>query len=136
MIEPSDKGQKMTVRELIGGEIAWIEPSGTLREAALQLHASDIGALAVESDSLLQGIFTERDLTRAVASGAELDTALIEDWMTPYPDSFGPDMSVGTAATWMLAAGYRHLPVVEGLDVIGMISMKDILWALTEPTAT
>lgn len=126
----------MTVRELIAGEIAWIEPSGTLNEAALQLHESDIGALAVESDGLLHGIFTERDLTRAVASGAELGTALIEEWMTPYPDSFGPDMSVETAATWMLAAGYRHLPVIEGQDVIGMISMKDILWALTEPTAT
>jgi CBS domain-containing protein len=36
----------------------------------------------------------------------------------------------------MLAAGYRHLPVVEGQEVIGMISMKDILWALTEPTLT
>ena len=124
----------MTVRELIGGEIAWIEPSGTLRAAARQMHESDIGALAVESDGLLHGIFTERDLTRAVASGAELDSALIEDWMTPYPDSFGPDMSVETAATWMLAAGYRHLPVIEGKEVIGMISMKDILWALTEPT--
>ena len=124
----------MTVRELIGGEIAWIEPSGTLRDAARQMHESDIGALAVESDSVLHGIFTERDLTRAVASGAEPDRALIEDWMTPYPDSFGPDMSVETAATWMLAAGYRHLPVVEGQEVIGMISMKDILWALTEPT--
>ena len=124
----------MTVLELIAGEIAWIEPSGTLRKAALQLHESDIGALAVESDGALHGIFTERDLTRAVASGAELDSALIEDWMTPYPDSFGPDMSVETAATWMLAAGYRHLPVIDGQDVIGMISMKDILWALTEPT--
>ena len=124
----------MTVRELIGGEIAWIEPSGTLREAARQMQGSDIGALAVESDGVLHGIFTERDLTRAVASGDELDRALIEHWMTPYPDSFGPEMSVETAATWMLAAGYRHLPVVEGQDVIGMISMKDILWALTEPT--
>ena len=124
----------MTVRELIGGEIAWIEPTGTLREAARQMHLSEIGALAVESDGSLEGIFTERDLTRASAAGADLDTALIEDWMTPYPDSFGPEMSVDTAATWMLAAGYRHLPVVEGGEVIGMISMKDILWALTEPT--
>ena len=124
----------MTVRELIGGEIAWIEPSGTLREAARQMQRSDIGALAVESDGVLQGIFTERDLTGAVASGAELDTGLIKDWMTSYPDSFGPEMSVETAATWMLAAGYRHLPVIDGQDVIGMISMKDILWALTEPT--
>jgi CBS domain-containing protein len=124
----------MTVRELIGGEIAWIEPSGTLRQAARQMHLADIGALAVESEEVLHSIFTERDLTRAIASDADLETALIEDWMTPYPDSFGPEMSVETAATWMLAAGYRHLPVVEGQEVIGMISMKDILWALTEPT--
>jgi CBS domain-containing protein len=124
----------MTVRELIGGEIAWIEPSDSLRKAAQQMHESDIGALAVESDGVLHGIFTERDLTRAVASGARLDGALIADWMTSYPDSFEPEMTVETAATWMLAAGYRHLPVVEGQEVIGMISMKDILWALTEPT--
>jgi CBS domain-containing protein len=130
------KDMRMTVRELIGGEIAWIEPAGTLRQAARQMHSADIGALAVESEDVLHGIFTERDLTRAIASDANLDTALIEDWMTPYPDSFGPEMSVETAATWMLAAGYRHLPVVEGQEVIGMISMKDILWALTEPTLT
>ena len=104
------------------------------REAARQMHRSDIGALAVELDGSLQGIFTERDLTRAFANGVEPEVALIEGWMTPYPDSFGPEMSVETAATWMLAAGYRHLPVVEGREVIGMISMKDILWALTEPT--
>jgi len=126
----------MTVRELIGGEISWIEPSESLRKAARQMHESDIGALAVESEGVLHGIFTERDLTRAVASGGSLDRASIEDWMTPYPDSFGPETSVETAATWMLAAGYRHLPVVEGQEVIGMISMKDILWALTEPTLT
>jgi CBS domain-containing protein len=77
MIETDQrKDKEMTVRELIGGEIAWIEPSGTLREAARQMQRSDIGALAVESDGVLQGIFTERDLTGAVASGAELDTGL------------------------------------------------------------
>ncbi len=124
----------MTVRELIGGDVAWIEPSSTLRDGARQMHLSGIGALAVESDGELLGILTERDLTRAFASGDELDGALVEDWMTSYPDSFEPDMPVETAADWMLAAGYRHLPVVDGQEVIGMISMKDVLWALTEPT--
>jgi CBS domain-containing protein len=52
---------RMTVRELIGGEIAWIEPAGTLRQAARQMHSADIGALAVESEDVLHGIFTERD---------------------------------------------------------------------------
>jgi CBS domain-containing protein len=124
----------MTVRELIGGEIAWIDHSGTLRQAARQMQAADIGALAVESDDVLHGILTERDLIRAIASDAILDTARVDAWMTPYPDSFTPEMTVDEAASWMLAAGYRHLPVVEGQEVIGMISIKDVLWALTEPT--
>lgn len=124
----------MTVRELIGGEIAWIEPSSSLRQAASKMYQANVGALAVESEESLQGIFTERDLLHACAENADLDIALVEDWMTPYPDAFGPEMSVGTAATWMLAAGYRHLPVVEGNKVIGVISIKDILWAMTEPS--
>jgi CBS domain-containing protein len=47
-----------------------------------------------------------------------------------YPDSFSPEMDVREAAEWMLAAGYRHLPVVEERRLIGMASIKDILWAL------
>ena len=79
----------MTVRELIGGEVTWIEPSATLREAARQMHESDKGHSPVESEGALQGTFTERDLTRAFADCVEPEVALIEDWMTPYPDSFG-----------------------------------------------
>lgn len=89
----------MTVRELIGGEIAWIEPSATLREAARRMYLSDIGALAVESDGELRGIFTERDLTRAFVLSVEPEVELLENWMTPYPDSFEPEISVETAAT-------------------------------------
>ena len=46
------------------------------------------------------GIFTERDLTRAFAEGVEPEAALIEDWMAPFPDSLGPEMSVETAGSW------------------------------------
>ena len=123
----------MTVRELIGGETAWIEPGDTVRHAAARMHEADIGALAVETDGSLQGIVTERDVLRACAAGADLDNVRVMQWMTPDPDSLSPEMSVDTAATWMLAAGYRHLPVVEDQAVIGVISIKDILWAITAP---
>jgi signal-transduction protein with cAMP-binding, CBS, and nucleotidyltransferase domain len=73
-------------------------------------------------------------LLRASAESADFEAELVEEWMTQHPDSFGPELSVENAATWILAAGYRHLPVVEGREMIGMVSMKDILWALTEPT--
>jgi CBS domain-containing protein len=124
----------MTVRELIGGEIVWIEPSSSLHQAAIQMHDSDVGALAVETNGALVGIITERDLVRACATNVDFDASRVKDWMTPNPDSLGPEMSVGAAATWMVAAGYRHLPVVEGGRAIGVVSIKDILWALTEPT--
>ncbi len=68
-----------------------------------------------------------------MADDADLDVDLVSAWMTPYPDSFTPEMDVEEAASWMLATGFRHLPVVDGEAVLGVISIKDVLWALTEP---
>jgi CBS domain-containing protein len=56
--------------------------------------------------------------------------------MTALPDTFGPEMLVEDAADWMLATGYRHLPVVDEVGaVLGMVSIKDVLWAVTDQTA-
>ncbi len=54
--------------------------------------------------------------------------------MTAYPDSIDPDMQVTEAAEWMLASGYRHIPVLDGSRILGMISIKDVLWAMTGPS--
>lgn len=124
----------MTVRELVGGEVIWVAPEATIRVAAASMKSSGVGSLAVEVDGSLEGIFTERDLLDAVAGDADLDRARVEDWMTAYPDSIDPDMSVPEAADWMLASGYRHIPVVDASGILGMISIKDVLWAMTEPS--
>jgi CBS domain-containing protein len=124
----------MTIRELVGGEVVEIEATRTLREAIRLMTASQVGALAVQRNGRLAGILTERDVLRACAADADLDSVTVRDWMTSDPDSLDPDMNVEAAADWMLAAGYRHLPVVEGIDLVGMVSIKDILWALTEPS--
>jgi CBS domain-containing protein len=55
--------------------------------------------------------------------------------MTPDPDYLESDVNVEDAAAWMLAAGYRHLPVVEDGQVLGILSVKDVLWALTGENA-
>lgn len=123
----------MDVRELVGGEVVWIAPSATMRDAARMMMESGVGALAVEVDTLLDGIVTERDMLRACSDGVDLDASAVSDCMTPYPDAFDPDMSVERAADWLLSAGYRHLPVVDGRQVIGMVSIKDILWAVMDP---
>lgn len=125
----------MKVRELVGGEVVWVEPEATLRQAAELMVSTGIGSVAVAVDGELEGILTERDLLHAVVAEADPAQALVEDWMTPYPDTFGPEMSVAEAANWMLATGYRHLPVVEDGAVLGVISIKDVLWATTDPAA-
>jgi CBS domain-containing protein len=122
----------MTVRDLVAGDVVWVAPEATLREGAEMMVSTEVGSVAVEVDGALEGIFTERDLLRAVAEGADLDTEPISTWMTEYPDSFHPEMDVEEAAEWMLATGFRHLPVVDGGDVVGVISIKDVLWALTD----
>lgn len=124
----------MTVRELVGGGVVSTEPSATLREAVRLMVANDVGALAVKGGGGLVGILTERDVIRACSEEADLESGLVDTWMTRDPDSLDPDMDVDSAADWMLAAGYRHLPVLDGVNLVGMVSIKDILWALTEPS--
>lgn len=123
----------MTVRELIGDEVVWVEPEVSLREAARSMKANSVGSLAVGESGILTGIITERDMVAACAESADLEQALVGDWMSRYPDSLSPDTSVEDAAMWMTAAGYRHLPIVEGEHVLGVVSIKDILWAVTGP---
>ncbi len=122
----------MTVRDLVAGDVIWVAPEATLRDAAEVMVSTEVGSVAVEVDGALEGIFTERDLLRAVAEGADLDIEPISTWMTEYPDSFHPEMDVEEAAEWMLATGFRHLPVVDGGTVVGIISIKDVLWAVTD----
>jgi len=123
----------MRVRELVGGNVIWVSPDATLRQAAESMVSTDVGSVAVEVDGALEGILTERDILRAVADDADMDLDPVSSWMTEYPDSFTSEMDVDEAANWMLATGYRHLPVVDGGSVLGVISIKDVLWAITEP---
>jgi CBS domain-containing protein len=125
----------MELRELIGGEAEMVGSNTTVTEAAMQMKEAGVGALAVVDNGELSGIFTERDVVGVVAGGADPSVETVAGWMTMYPDSFSPEIDVREAADWMLAAGYRHLPVVENGRLIGVASIKDILWALAgEPT--
>ena len=124
----------MTINELVAGEVVSIDPAASLTDAAVLMQDMGVGSVAVVVDDALEGIFTERDILQAVASGVDFDTSPVSSFMTLLPDAFGPEMSVNDAADWMLATGYRHLPVVDGGGgVLGMVSIKDILWAITDP---
>jgi CBS domain-containing protein len=124
----------MEIRNLIGGSASVCGPDLTVSEAAQVMIDQGIGSIGVVDQGRLVGIFTERDALRVAAGGADSSVVTVETWMTPDPDALTPDVDVEDAAEWLLATGYRHLPVVDDGALIGVVSIKDILWALREPT--
>ena len=120
----------MQMKSLVGGTARLCGADTSLEEAAAAMIEDSTGSLGVVEGSALAGIITERDVLRAAAKGVDLATAPVASWMTPEPDTVGPDVPVREVAEWMLAAGYRHLPVVEEGELMGIASIKDVLWAL------
>src|SRR6185503_17098803 len=88
-----------------------------------EIMAPDV--LGLEPATRLVEIVTERDILRAVATGA-IDGS-VGDAMTHGPDTIGPEESAGHAAALMIHGGFRHLPVVDGGDVVGMLSIRDLV---------
>jgi CBS domain-containing protein len=94
----------------------------------------NVGAVLVLEDGRLAGIMTERDLMRAVARGLS-DDAVVGECMTADPETIAPDDTIEHAAVLMIHGGYRHLPVVDGDDVVGVISIRDLVQVVVEDSA-
>jgi len=122
----------MEVRELVGGSTQMCDATCTMADAAETMVREAVGSLGVSGREGLAGIVTERDVLRAVAGAVDLSTELVTSWMTPNPDTVPADMTVDDAAVWMVAAGYRHLPILDGQELLGIASIKDVLWAITD----
>ncbi len=121
----------MQVGALVGGKSEVVGPDTSLFVAAESLIENGIGSLAVVDGRELAGIFTERDLVRATAEGIDPHEATVREWMTTAPDTIGPEVDVDEAAAWLLEMGYRHLPVMEGDELLGIVSIRDLLWAIS-----
>lgn len=121
----------MHVGSLVGGSSEVIGLEATLEQAADALIRLGVGSLAVVDGRLLAGIITERDIVRAVSEDADPADEVVGDWMTEAPDTIDPGVDVEEAAAWLLEVGYRHLPVMEDDELIGIVSMRDLLWAIT-----
>ena len=103
-------------------------------EVAQRMVDRNVGAVLVLDDGRLTGILTERDVLRAVARGLR-DDARVADCMTAHPETIGPDDTTEHAVVLMLHGGFRHLPVVEGNDLVGIISIRDLAPLVLEDTA-
>jgi CBS domain-containing protein len=112
-------------------DLLTVEPGLPLTEVAKRMVAKDVGAVLVTVDERLVGILTERDVLRAVARGIDESTT-VADWMTRDPETLDPDESTEHAAVLMIHGGFRHLPVTEGDDVVGMLSIRDLMRVVLE----
>ena len=96
-------------------------------EVTSMMVKARVGSAVVMQGSWLAGILTERDVLRAAASGSDLTKSPASEWMTRSPITATPDTTIGEAADVMLAYGFRHLPIVEGRELKGVVSIRDVL---------
>jgi CBS domain-containing protein len=111
-----------------------VEPGLGLKAVAERMVDKDVGAVLVIENGRLVGILTERDILRAVAGGISDDT-LVSDWMTRDPETMDPDETTQTAAVLMIHGGFRHMPIVDGDEVVGMLSIRDLMRIVLEDAA-
>jgi CBS domain-containing protein len=104
-----------------------VGPRDTVRQAARLMRDKKIAAVLVMEFDRLVGIITERDMTvRVVAAGLDPDTTPVREIMTANPDTLAPSDTASDAIRMMKSRNYRHLPVVDGGQVVGMVSVRDL----------
>jgi CBS domain-containing protein len=114
-----------------------VGPGHSLREAAALMTDRSVGAaVVVDPDAPGPGVITERDILRSVAAGEEPDEELVCAHLTSKLTFASPDWSLEQAAAAMVRGGFRHLVVVEGSELVGMLSMRDIVRCWTADGAT
>jgi CBS domain-containing protein len=115
-----------TVDEIMSRDVLAVDPRSLLVEAAGRMQERHVGAALVVEDERLRGILTERDVLRAVAS-SRIEGEAVVDWMTRDPETIEPSDTTAHAGTLMIHGGFRHLPVLEGSQVVGIVSIRDLM---------
>ena len=118
-----------TIRELVKDrEVYTVEAGDTVLSASQFMMKHNIGAVPVLRDGKLAGIFSERDLMkRVVAEQRDPSKTKVSDVMTKDPLVVGPDESFEHCMVVMKQHGFRHLPIWDGRNLMGLLSLRDLL---------
>jgi CBS domain-containing protein len=122
----------MTVGAVMCTRLISVEPQDNALDAIDRMVEENVGAVIVCDGPRLAGIFTERDVLRLVSGRTALDGLRVRDVMTSNPLTIDPFVSVVDAAHLMGEHGVRHLPVVEGEHVHGVVGIRDVMRTLVE----
>jgi CBS domain-containing protein len=115
-----------TVAELMNEGLLSVRPSITVAEAATMMGERRVGSVLVMEEDALLGIFTERDIMRALGEQFDAAAHQVSEWMTRNPITVPPDTDARDALKTMLDGGFRHLPVIDGEHILGVVSMRDL----------
>jgi CBS domain-containing protein len=122
---PSDK-----IGSLMKSTVVTVRPTAALRDAAIAMRDANVGAVAVVQGDEVTGVLSERDVVRVVAGGADPEQVKVGEAMAAGPRYMTLADTVGTAAEVMVEAGVRHLPVVDDGELVGIVSIRDVVPAL------
>jgi len=118
----------MNVRDGMTDVVLTLGPAHTLREASRQMSARRVGAAVVtDPEHAGIGILTERDILDSVGAGEDPDSELVADHRTADVVFASPEWTLEQAAWAMVRGNFRHLVVIEDHEVIGLLSMRDIV---------
>lgn len=123
-----------TAREIMTSHAECAKTTDTLTEAARKMRDLDVGALPIcGEDDRLKGMITDRDIVvRCVAEGGDPDTMRVEQLAEGKPVTIGADDSVEEALHTMMQYDVRRLPVIDGHELVGMVSQADVARNLPE----
>lgn len=118
----------MHVRDGMNPDVLTIGPNHTLREASRLMAKRHVGAaVVVDPETAGLGILTERDVLESIAAGQDPDGERVSAHLTKDLVFAAPDWVMDDAAVAMVKGGFRHLVVLEGNDVVGILAMRDIV---------
>jgi CBS domain-containing protein len=127
----------MKVRTGMSNVVLTINPGHTLRDAARAMAERRVGAaVVIDPDQPGPGIVTERDVLNSVGAGENPDAELVADHLSSDLTFASPDWSLERAAEAMVRGGFRHLIVVDGGELVGVVSMRDIVRCWVSDGAT
>jgi CBS domain-containing protein len=125
----ADQARSLALGDVMRAGVVSISPDEPVATAAAAMVQHKTGSALVVQGRLLSGILTERDVLRAAATGADLTATPVSAWMTKDPEAASPETTVEDAAQLMLLHGFRHLPVVDGREIRGVVSLRDLFGA-------
>ncbi len=122
----------MKVADIMKTTLCTVDPEASIGEAATLMGERHVGSVLVLEGERLVGILTERDIVKALSNTHDAPGRPVVEWMSKHPRSTPSDTTMRDALQIMVDGGFRHLPIMDGDTVVGMVSIRDVAGSLTE----